>query len=69
MLRLFSAASASCGTHGQSCILNALIGLQQAKCAVAITSTTIKSKAENTQGGIVYDAALKNQDWMKGGKE
>lgn len=50
------------GYTGSLAFLSALIGLQQAKSAVVITATINKSKAENTQGGIVYDAALKNQD-------
>lgn len=50
------------GYTGSLAFLSALIGLQQAKSAVVITAVVNKSKAENTQGGIVYDAALKNQD-------
>lgn len=54
------------GYTGSLAFLSALIGLQQAKSAVVITATVNKSKAENTEGGIVYDAALKysnsNQD-------
>ena len=51
------------GYTGSLAFLSALIGLQQAKSAVVITAIVNKSKAENTQGGIVYDAALKkNQD-------
>lgn len=54
------------GYTGTLAFLSALIGLQQAKSAVVITAIVNKSKAENTQGGIVYDAALKsanpNQD-------
>lgn len=53
------------GYTGSLAFLSALIGLQQAKSAVIISSIVNKSKAENTQGGIVYDAALKynqNQD-------
>jgi len=48
-----------CGYTGSLAFLSALIGLQQAKSAVVITATVNKSKAENTEGGIVYDAALK----------
>lgn len=48
------------GYTGSLAFLSALIGLQQAKSAVVITAIVNKSKAENTQGGIVYDAALKN---------
>ena len=48
------------GYTGSLAFLSALIGLQQAKSAVVITAIVNKSKAENTQGGIVYDTALKN---------
>lgn len=48
------------GYTGTLAFLSALIGLQQAKSAVVITAIVNKSKAENTVGGIVYDAALKN---------
>lgn len=47
------------GYTGSLAFLSALIGLQQAKSAVVITAIVNKSKAENTEGGIVYDAALK----------
>lgn len=54
------------GYTGSLAFLSALIGLQQAKSAVVITATINKSKAENTEGGIIYDAAFKfknpNQD-------
>ncbi|WP_352416298.1 hypothetical protein [Oscillibacter ruminantium] len=38
--------------------LSALITLCQGGNAVVLTAITNKSKAENTQGGITYDAAL-----------
>ena len=38
--------------------LSALIGAMQAATAVVLTAYFVKSKAENTKGGIVYDAAL-----------
>lgn len=47
------------GYTGPLAFLSALIGLQQAKSAVVITAIVNKSKAENTEGGIVYDAALR----------
>lgn len=47
------------GYTGTLAFLSALIGLQQAKSAVVITAIVNKSRAENTQGGIVYDAAQK----------
>lgn len=46
------------GYTGSLAFLTALIGLQQAKSAIIITAITNKSRAENTQGGIVYGAAL-----------
>lgn len=55
------------GYMGSLAFLSALIGLQQVKSATVITAIVNKSKAENTKGGIVYDAAVntvvnKNQD-------
>lgn len=50
------------GYTGSLAFLSALIGLQQAKSAVVITATINKSRAENTRGGIVYEAAKKEQD-------
>ena len=40
--------------------LSALITMCQAGNAFVLAKITDKSKAENTQGGIVYDAALQN---------
>ena len=42
--------------------LTALIGALLAASAVVLTAYFQKSKAENTQGGIVYDAAM-NTEW------
>lgn len=50
------------GYTGTLAFLSALIALQQVKSTVVITAIVNKSKAENTQGGIVYDAALKSQN-------
>jgi len=38
--------------------LTALIGAVQASAAVVLSAYFSKSRAENTRGGIVYDAAL-----------
>lgn len=40
--------------------LTTLIGALQAVTAIVLTAYYGKSKAENTKGGIVYDAALGN---------
>ena len=42
--------------------LTALIGAMQAATAVVLTAYFGKSRAENTRGGIVYDAALGQED-------
>ena len=42
--------------------LTALIGAMQAATAVVLTAYFGKSRAENTQGGIVYDAALGQEE-------
>jgi hypothetical protein len=42
--------------------LTTLIGALQAATAVVLAAYFGKSKAENTVGGIVYDAALGTQD-------
>lgn len=39
--------------------LTALITLCQAGNAVVLAAITNKSKAENTEGGIIYDTAMK----------
>lgn len=42
--------------------LTALIGAMQAATAVILTAYFGKSRAENTRGGIVYDAALGQEE-------
>lgn len=42
--------------------LATLIGALQAVTAIVLTAYFHKAKAENTKGGIVYDAALGNHD-------
>ena len=42
--------------------LTALIGAMQAATAVVRTAYFGKSRAENTRGGIVYDAALGQEE-------
>lgn len=42
--------------------LSALITLCQAGNAVVLAAYYSKSKAENTKGGITYDAAMREQD-------
>ena len=42
--------------------LTALIGAMQAATAVVLTAYFGKSRAENTRGGIVYDAALGQEE-------
>ena len=42
--------------------LTALIGAMQAATAVVLTAYFGKSQAENTRGGIVYDAALGQEE-------
>lgn len=42
--------------------LATLIGALQAVTAIVLTAYFHKAKAENTRGGIVYDAALGNHD-------
>ena len=42
--------------------LTALIGAMQAATAVVLTAYFGKSRAENTRGGIVYDAALGREE-------
>ena len=42
--------------------LTTLIGALQAVTGVVLGAYFNKSKAENTQGGIIYDAALGNND-------
>ena len=46
------------GYQGTLPYLTALIGALQAVTAVVLTAYFSKSKAENTKGGIVYEAAL-----------
>lgn len=48
-------------TRGDLSALYALVGVA-ASLAAAIWAYCEKSKAENTKGGIVYDAALKQND-------
>ena len=42
--------------------LTALIGALQAVTGIVLGAYFHKSKAENTKGGIVYDAAMRNHD-------
>ena len=42
--------------------LTTLIGALQAVTGVVLTAYYNKAKAENTKGGITYDAAMKTQD-------
>lgn len=42
--------------------LTTLIGALQAATAIVLSGYFIKSKAENTAGGITYDAAMKAPD-------
>ena len=42
--------------------LTTLIGALQAATAIVLSGYFIKSKAENTAGGITYDAAMKATD-------
>lgn len=42
--------------------LTALIGAMQAAAAAVLTAYFGKSRAENTRGGITYDAALGERD-------
>lgn len=53
--------SIRCQFTGSLPYLTALIGALQAAAAVVLGAYFSKSKAENTRGGIVYDAAL-NQE-------
>lgn len=46
--------------------LSALIGAMQGATAVVLTAYFVKSKAENTKGGIVYDAALRESETSEG---
>ena len=46
------------GFTGSLPYLTALIGALQAAAAVVLAAYFNKSKAENTRGGIVYDAAI-----------
>ena len=47
------------GFTGAMPYLTALIGALQAAAAVVLAAYFNKSKAENTQGGIVYDTAVR----------
>ena len=47
------------GFTGSLPYLTALIGALQAATAAVLTAYFSKSKAENTQGGIVYDTAVR----------
>lgn len=53
--------SIRCQFTGSLPYLTALIGALQAAAAVVLGAYFSKSKAENTRGGIIYDAAL-NQE-------
>lgn len=53
--------SIRCQYTGSLPYLTALIGALQAAAAVVLGAYFSKSKAENTRGGITYDAALRQE--------
>ncbi len=59
---LFCAMAIRRNFAGSLPYLSTLIAALQAATAVVLTAYFQKSRAENTRGGIVYDAALGQQD-------
>lgn len=54
----FCEASINAGFSGSMPYLTTMIGALQAATAVVLNAYFAKARAENTKGGITYDAAL-----------